>query len=101
MVGNMTDAWLLLSDNGSVVPAVLATYQVSWGMWFIPVLFVATLGLVGVQTRNPAAVFIVNIIGLITLYGLIPPYASKVFYTTLVLSLLVTIYFFYGSPKTE
>ena len=87
--------------NGSIFEAVNSVYTQAWGVWFWPLLFFATLGLVALKTQSPAMVAIYTIIGNTTLALLLPVESSIIFYVVLMLSMGITLYMVFGSPRTD
>lgn len=99
-----TNAAFDLMLNGSLLKASVMGYESAWGPWFWPVLFMATVGLVGIKSKSPALIAIMTIIRNVILgykYALLPVQSSIIFYVVLVLTFGFTIYSVFGSTPSD
>ena len=99
-MANMTQAYTYLA-NSSLFEAANEAYAVSVGIFFWPIIFMFTLFLVYIKTESPAYVAVYAIIGNVALAALLPILTHTIFYTTIVFSIALTLWSFFGSNKIE
>lgn len=87
--------------NGSMVKAASYSYTQAFGVWFWPILFLATLGLLAIKTRNLALISVYAIIGNIGLAALLPIETSPFFYVVVGVSAGLVIFSLFGSASTD
>jgi len=101
MAATMNQSWEYL-QNASLFKAVDTAYQASaMGIFFWPIIFLFTLFVIYIKTENPGYVAIYAILGNVALVTLLPIATHPIFYTTVVLSIALSLWSFYGSSKID
>ena len=89
--------------NMSVVESANEAYKanVIIGNFFWPIIFLFTLFLLYLKTENPTYLSIYTIIGAFVLGKWLINTTQPIFYITLVLSIGLTLWSIFGSPKID
>ena len=100
-VGNMTQAWIYL-QNASFFNAVNQAYTAPpIGEFFWPLIFLFTLFMVALRSENPFYVAFYAILGNVALGTLVFSRFGVIFYATVVFSLAIGLWSFFGSSKID
>jgi len=91
--------------NGSILDAAVRVNEqaTTFGnvIWIWPIIFLVTLVLLAVKSENPTMVGIYVLLGTIALKARLPSLTTPVFAIILIFSLLMWLYSFFISPRTE
>jgi len=97
---NTTAAYNELLDM-HLFAAANKVYFLSWGVWFWPAIFIVTLLMLYIKTENPGYIVVYSIIGHFMMFGFLPVQTQPIFYGTMVFSLALTLWSFFGSGKVD
>lgn len=95
-----TQAWEYL-QNASLFKATTEIYEVAWGLWFWPIIFMFTLFVVAIKTESPAFVAIYAILGNLALSRFLIPASHPIFFGTLIFSIAMVLWSLFGSNKID
>ncbi len=94
-----------LLTNGSVVEAVVKSYEIGWTfggiIWLWPIIFLITLVLVAMKVDNPAMIAIYAILGNVALGTMLPQISGTFFTLIVVMSIMIWLYSLFVSPRIE
>ena len=90
-----------LLHNASLFKAANEAYAVSLGIFFWPIIFLFTLFVVYIKTENPAYVAVYGILGNVILASFLPIISHPIFYVTVLLTLAMVLWSFFGSSRID
>ena len=90
-----------LLHNASLFKAANEAYTTSLGIFLWPILFLFTLFMLYIKTENPAYVAMYGIIGTVALASFLPMLTQPIFYITVLLTLAIVLWSFFGSSRND
>ena len=100
-MGIYNESYQILANNQTVIRAAISVYEVAWGIYFWPLMFLLTLFMLAINTEKPAYVLFYSILGNVALSSYLPVKTNPIFYGTMVFSLMFVLWNFYVNRNID
>ena len=100
-MGIYNESYQLIANNQTLIKAAISVYEVAWGIYFWPLMFLLTLFMVAIKTEKPAYVVFYAILGNVALASYLPSKTNPIFYGTIVFSLFFVLWSFYANRSMD